>query len=67
MNHYEVSFVDRTVELVGIENPVVFIGSTKDQWWHVTLLSLDAETKTKLVPCGKAQINLNNVTFIKEV
>jgi len=35
-------------------------------FWTVTLLNLDAETNSKLVPFGQIHINLDNVTFIKE-
>jgi hypothetical protein len=77
MKHYEVNFVDGTVETVGaddlptdITNPM-FISKEMDgiatvetapttHWWRVTLLSLDAESGTKI------SINLDNVTFIKE-
>jgi hypothetical protein len=62
VKHYEVNFVDRTVETVGAEDTPL-----DSSWWRVTLLNLDAETQTKLVPHGTVIINLVNVTFIKEV
>jgi hypothetical protein len=83
MKHYEVNFVDGTVETVGAEDlptdisKLMFISkemggiatvevAPTTHWWRVTLLSLDAESGTKLVPHGKISVNLDNVTFIKE-
>lgn len=81
MKHFEVNFVDGTVETVMSEAiPLAWTqplfrknsdGSLEevpiyDEWWHATLLTLDDETKTKLVPYGRIHININNVTFIKE-
>jgi hypothetical protein len=79
MKHYEVNFVDQTVETVMSESlpPFMYDGVIVDgesistlpapKWWSVTLLVLDAEESKKLVPHGRVHVNLNNVTFIKEV
>jgi hypothetical protein len=70
MKHYQVNFVDGTVETVEADSfPHVVeyeFMSPINSWWHVTLMHLDAETQTKFVPYGKIHINHDNVTFIKE-
>lgn len=84
MKHYEVNFVDQTVQTVmsdelppSMTQPMYHIThKTPEQYeikqvpesryWYVTLLTLDSDN-VKLVPFGKIYINLDNVTFIKEV
>jgi hypothetical protein len=62
MKHYEVNFVDRTVETVESDN----LPSLASPWWSVTLLKLDGETESKFVPYGKIHIYTRNITYIKE-
>jgi hypothetical protein len=62
MKHYEVNFTDGSVETVSAG----ILPLDGSGWWAATLLTLDAETGSKLVPHGRIHINLDNVTFIKE-
>lgn len=62
MKHFEVNFVDRTMEVVGADK----LPTAGSGYWTAILLTLDAETLSKFVPHGTIHINLDNVTFIKE-
>ena len=64
MKHYDINFVDGTVETV--EANIEELPSDREGWWLVTHLHLDAETQTKLVHHGRIYVNMRNVTFIKE-
>jgi hypothetical protein len=79
MKHYEVNFVDGTVETVGsddlppsITNPLYVVtkeGETESivekRWWTGTILASNPDSG-KLIPHGRVHVNLDNVTFIKE-
>ena len=82
MKHYEVNFVDRTVEIVMADSlpsemlPTFQMNAKQEgtqltilpttRFWSVKLLTVSAEEPGKLVPHGNIHINLDNVTYIKE-
>ena len=83
MKHYEVNFTDGTMETIAAEDlppqiisPMFAVQTGKGQvefqsvpehrWWYVTYLRLDPDS-TKFVSYGMVHINLDTVTFIKEV
>jgi hypothetical protein len=66
MKHYEVNFVDRTVEIVMADSLPVLTTPETARFWSVILLTVSAEEPDKLVPHGNIYINLDNVTYIKE-
>jgi hypothetical protein len=81
LKHYDVSFIDKTEVTVGTDKPPTEFypmisadtesGEVKiipsGRWWSATLLVTDGSYLPRLVANGKIHINLDNVTYIKEV
>lgn len=60
MKHYEVNFIDRTIELVGSDD----LPPLLERFWTVFRIRVDSEgNRTK---DGRIRVNLDNVTFIKD-